>query len=159
MNALVVYYSRSGRMKSVAERIAREPEADIEEVREFGGSRGDVRTMLGAIFGRTPRIGASEHSVGEYHLVVIGTPVWGAKPAPEIQALLSSLDLRCRPIGLFCTMSGTGDTKTFAKTKGLLAGADVKGRLSFDRPQLEGSSAVEERVRLWTETFSSAETG
>jgi flavodoxin len=149
MKTLVVYYSKTQKTKAVAERIAREMGADIEEIREVNRRRGNVRSAFDAIFRRMPAIQAMSHSLSDYDLVVVGTPVWAQGPAPAIQVFLSSANLQGKPVALFCTMGGMGDKRTFAKMEGLLPGSRLVGRLSFDQQETSSLENVAERIASW----------
>ncbi len=149
MKALVIYYSKSGRTRSVAKSIARELDAEIEEIREAGGKRSVIKTMFGALFGRRPEVEKLSQPVEPYDLVAIGTPVWGSNPVPAMESLLSSVDLGGKAVALFCTMGGSGDAKTFAKMESLLQDSHVIGRLSLNRSQTGDPRIIDERVRQW----------
>lgn len=149
MKTLVVYYSKAGHTKAIAERIAQEMGADIEEIHEVS-RRGNVRSAFDAIFKRMPAIRAMSHSLSDFDLVIIGTPVWAQGPAPAIQVLLSSANLQGKVVALFCTMGGVGDKRTFAKMEGLLTGSRTIGRLSFDQQEMKSSETVAQRVTAWT---------
>lgn len=149
MKAIVIYYSKSGRTRSVAKSIARELNADIEEIREAGGKRSVIGTMFGAILGRRPKVEKLNQSVEAYDLIAIGTPVWGGSPVPAVESFLASVDLGGKAIALFCTMGGSGDAKTFAKMESLLQDSRVAGRLSLNRSQTADPSRIDERVRRW----------
>jgi flavodoxin len=149
MHTLVIYYSKSGRTRSVAKSIAQELNADIEEIRETGGQRSVIRTMFGAILGRRPEVEKLSQSVEAYDLVAIGTPVWGGGPVPAVESFLGSVDLGDKAVALFCTMGGSGDAKTFAKMESFLKDSRVVGRLSLNRSQTADPSTVDEHVHQW----------
>jgi flavodoxin len=150
MKSLVIYYSKTGNTKAVAEAIAQELGADTEEIREAGRRRGNVRSAFDAIFRRMPAIQAMSHSLSDYDLVVVGTPIWAQGPAPAVQVFLSSADLQGKSVALFCTMGGMGDKRTFAKMEGLLTGSRIIARLSFDQQETSSLENVAERVKVWT---------
>ena len=68
MNAVVVYFSRTGNTKKLAEEIAQAIQAPIF----------DVAT-------------ASTAKVAEFDLIIFGTPVEGASPTKEARAFLDSM--------------------------------------------------------------------
>jgi hypothetical protein len=90
---LVVYYSRTGRTRALAETLAAELDADIEEIREPGSSRsgilGFLRSGLAALRGVSAEIAPRQHDSGAYALVVIGGPVWLHRPSSPVRAYLS----------------------------------------------------------------------
>jgi len=151
MRTLVVYYSKSGHTESVAERIARSADADIEEIVEAGKRGGNVRAAFDAVFKRMPKLRPFERSLDEYDLVFIGTPIWRMNAVPAIQAFLPTQGWDGRPIALFCTMGGMGDKRAFRTMRDLAAGARVVGELALDAPTLKDAEAVDSRVKGWVE--------
>ena len=155
MRTLVIYYSKSGHTKSVADRIARAMNADVEEVVEAGKRGGNVRAALDAIFKRKPVLKPFGRLLDDYDLVFIGTPIWRMNAVPAIQAFLPMQDWSSRQVALFCTMGGMGDKRAFATMRHLLAGAHVVGELAFDGPALKDDEAVDARVTGWVEEVQS----
>lgn len=86
---LVVYFSRSGRTREVAEAIAAGVGADIECVREAKGRLG----MLGCI----------------------GTPVWASNVCSPVRAYLRQQQNRLGAVALFCTQGGSGAMKVLGR--------------------------------------------
>ena len=149
MRTLVIYYSKSGHTKSVAERIVRATNADAEEIVEAGKRGGNVRAALDAIFKRKPALKPFGRSLDDYDLVFIGTPIWRMNAVPAIQAFLPTQAWGSRQVALFCTMGGMGDKRAFATMRQLLPGARVLGELAFDGPALKDDEAVDTRVSAW----------
>jgi flavodoxin len=155
MRILVIYYSKSGQTKSVAERIVRATDADVEEIVEAGKRGGNVRSALDAIFKRKPALKPFGRSLDDYDLVVIGTPIWRMNAVPAIQAFLATQEWNSRQVALFCTMGGMGDKRAFATMRQLVMGARVIGELAFDGPALKDDVAVDARVTGWVEEVRS----
>lgn len=154
MKAAVIYYSKSGHTRRVAEQIAKALGAELDEVRERR-KRGLLKIIVDGIRSRTPEIDAPELSMDSVDLIVLGTPVWGSRPAQAIEVFLSKARFSNKPIALFCTMGGTGDAKTFQWIESRLSDNRVVGHLSFSRPQLRDAQAVAERISVWTEDLAS----
>lgn len=149
MRILVIYYSKAGHTKSVAERIARATNADVEEIVEAGKRGGNVRSALDAIFKRKPALKPFGRSLDDYDLVFIGTPIWRMNAVPAIQAFLPTQEWSSRQVALFCTMGGMGDKRAFATMRRLVMGARVIGELAFDGQGLKDDGAVDSRVSAW----------
>jgi len=85
--ALVVYYSRTGTTRSVAEEIASCLAADLEEVKATRDRRGLWGWLVSAkegVLGQLTSIQAPKYDPADYELLVIGTPVGGKTcPAPS----------------------------------------------------------------------------
>ena len=81
MKALVVYYSKSGNTKAVAELIAGAASADLESLVEVGVSRkgllGYLSAGRGGMFKKKSKIQAPSKAPNDYDIVFVGTPIWG----------------------------------------------------------------------------------
>ena len=87
MKTLVVYYSRTGKTRFVAEKVASELKADIEEVVDLknrSGRFGFLRAGYDATRGNETEIGKTQKSPSNFELIVVGTPVWNSRPASAI---------------------------------------------------------------------------
>ena len=149
MRTLVIYYSKSGNTKSVAQRIVRATDADSEEIIEAGKRGGNVRSALAAIFKRRPALKPFSRSLDDYDLVFIGTPIWRMNAVPAMHVFLSTQRWISKQVALFCTMGGMGDKRAFATMRRLLAGARVIGELALDAPALKNEEKVASRVSAW----------
>ena len=92
MRSLVVYYSFTGNTRMVAERAARDLDADTAEVRapryESGGFR-FLRAAFDSWRGRLPAINVSGRRPEEYDFVLIMAPVWAGHAATPMRAYLA----------------------------------------------------------------------
>jgi hypothetical protein len=116
MSTLVVFYSRTGTTRHVAETIAGGLGADIEEVREAaarGGVVGYVRSVFDAALSRWVQIEALGRDPSRYDLVVVGSPVWGASVSAPIRAFLANNARRLPNVAFFLTEGGGGDRRVF----------------------------------------------
>ena len=109
MRTLIVYYTRTGTTRKLANALATELRADIEEIRcdryRPGGLR-YLRAGYDSLQGNMPPIEMSQISPTEYDLVLIGAPVWTSYPAIPIRAFLGAApDLPAR-IAVFLTHGG-----------------------------------------------------
>jgi flavodoxin len=115
MKTLVVYYSRTGTTKKVAEAIADKLHCDIEEIqskKDWKGLIGYMRAGKAGVKKETPEISPPTHDPAKYDLVLIGTPVWvGNMSAPVRTYLVQNKD-KLKKAGFFMTMGGK-PAKTF----------------------------------------------
>lgn len=149
MRSLVIYYSRSGKTKSIAERIARATGADLEEILEVERHESYARSAIDAVLKRKPALRPLGRALDDYDLIFIGTPIWRMNAVPAIQALLSTQSWEARAIALFCTMGGMGDKKAFRTMRNLTPGAHVVGELGLDGTAFKDESALDARVATW----------
>jgi flavodoxin len=90
MKTLIVYYSRSGYTKTVAESMAEKLGCDIEEIVDNKKRKGVVGTASAYMMpkGKTT-IQEIKHNPKDYDLVIIGTPIWWYTCTPAITAFLT----------------------------------------------------------------------
>lgn len=114
---LVVCYSRTGRTRRLAETIALQCDADLDWIKDRAPRQGPIgwlRSALQGLLHRTPWIQPARRPVGDYSLVIIGTPVWAWNMASPVRSYLSRYGDRCRRVAFFCTCGGAGADKVLA---------------------------------------------
>jgi flavodoxin len=116
MKSLVVYYSLSGRTKIVANELAKNLSADIEEIQDQKDRKGILRQIwagLEAGMKKSTTIAASKFNPADYDLVLIGTPIWASSMACAARAWLEQHKKDLKHVAFFATMGGSGDVKAF----------------------------------------------
>lgn len=91
INVLVVFYSKTGNTKLVAENISKSFNCDIEEIKEKEDRKGIFKTIVeikDAILGNEVNICKCEKDPSKYDLVIIGTPVWASHVTPAIRTYI-----------------------------------------------------------------------
>lgn len=115
MNTLIIYYSKSGMTKIVAQTLAKNIGADILEIVDLK-ERNSISSKLTASFDafreNKTKILPNNIDLTDYDVVYIGTPVWAGKPAPAITTIIDKLLLRGKDVILFSTMSSSGGDTT-----------------------------------------------
>jgi len=130
---LVVFYSRTGTTKKIAEAIAKGLKADterIEDVKSRLGIFGYLRSGREAAIGKPGKIKPTNKDPDSYDLIILGTPVWAYKMSSPMRAYISQNRKKFRDIAFFCTMGGSGNRKVFASMK-KLTGKKPKALLSL----------------------------
>lgn len=123
---LVVFYSRSGTTSRVALEIAKELDADVDEilsVQERKGAAGYLRSGFEALTKGLPSIRTTRNP-RSYELVVIGTPVWAGSISSPVRTYLYQHAKDFRSAACFCTMGGSGAESTLREMSAL-CGAGV----------------------------------
>ena len=123
MNGLIVYFSRTGRTRNVAEAIKALTGFDIEEIKEAkgrGGPIGWLKSGMESTRRMLPRIEALQHDQASYDLVVIGTPIWAANMSSPVRAYVTRHGSDIKKAALFCTGDGDNPEKAFAPITELL---------------------------------------
>jgi len=136
MKSLVVYYTRTGKTKFVAETIASELGADIEEIVDLKKRSGPVGwIMSGKDASRKSQteIAQTTKQPKDYEFIIIGTPIWAWSPTPAVRTYIQKNSLAGKKVALFYTSDG--DIKQAAqKTKDLLKDATIVSDLWLVAP-------------------------
>ena len=112
---LVAYYSWSGSNRKVAQALAKELGADMEEIREANPRRGFLGLIvlgLSDLIGRGAKILPPSKEPSRYGLVVIGTPVWAGKVSSPMRQYLRENKGNFKSIAAF---SACGDPPNAGK--------------------------------------------
>jgi flavodoxin len=155
LKSLVVYYSRTGSARFVAETIAAEVGADIEEVIDLKKRSGPIGFFIGgsdARRGKETKISPTTKSSSDYDLVFVGTPVWASRPSPAIVTYLKKNDLSGKKVALFFTRGGKKPA-AFDETKALIPNSNFIGQLSLINP-LATKDESEKQIRTWCKTLT-----
>ena len=118
MKILIVYYSKTGKTKEIAHTMANEL-ADGNEVKLRRIKMKDEKNLLTtylldtkkAIRREKPEIEVVNLNHEEYDLILLGTPVWSAKPAPAINTYLDRSKFKDKRVALFTTLRMMGGEK------------------------------------------------
>ncbi|MCJ7544659.1 MAG: flavodoxin [Phycisphaerae bacterium] len=116
MRTLLVYYSRTGVTRTVAQALAERFRADVEELHDRKartGPWGWITACMDAACKRSTEIDLPAKDPAAYDLVLIGTPVWAYTMAPALRTYLSQRGRAIKRAVLFCTMGSSGDRRTF----------------------------------------------
>jgi flavodoxin len=119
---IVIYYSRTGTTKKVAQAIADNLSAcgtaqaglkcDIEEIidtKNRKGLFGWLRSGSDAMKERLAVIKEIKHNPASYDIIIMGTPVWGAKIVPAIRTYITQNKESLKNVAFFCTAGGSGE--------------------------------------------------
>jgi flavodoxin len=127
MSVLVVYYSRTGNTRKVAQQIVAGLDADFEEIRTVDDLRGGIgwwKAGFRALIGRPEAIEPAAKDPSAYDLVVIGSPIW-MKLTPPVRTYLKCNAGRFQRAAFFVTHGGSGENKAFAEMSRLTGCAPV----------------------------------
>lgn len=119
---LVVYYSRTGTTRKVAQSLSAALSCDIEEITETGRRGGIFGYLWSAVEARRQipsRITATVRDPSLYGLVVIGTPVWAWSLSSPVRAYLLANRSKLPAVAFFCTLGGAGSDQVFGQMREL----------------------------------------
>ena len=109
MKALVVYYTRNGSTKKVAESVAKALACDIEEIvaeKSYKGLLGWLRAGRGAMKKTTIGINAPRHDPAQYDLVVIGSPIWAGVMSIPTRSYIEKHKAKFKAVAIFVNLGG-----------------------------------------------------
>lgn len=109
MKPLVVYYSRSGTTKKVAEAIAQALGCDIEELvdtQKRSGLSGWIRSGRQALKEELTTLEPLKKDLSQYDLVIIGGPVWAYTMSVPIRTFIIQNKDRMKDVAFFFTSGG-----------------------------------------------------
>lgn len=137
---LVVFYSRTGNTRKVAEAIAAALRCEVEEIRDTRDRRsrwGYVRSALDALLRRTTTLAEPTRRPSDYDLVIVGTPVWVGSVSTPVRTYLARHRGAFRRVAFFLTQGGAGAERVFAQMEEL-TGLRPVGALALREAELFG---------------------
>jgi flavodoxin len=143
MKILIAYYSRTGFTRKVAETMAPELGADLEEITEQrprSGLFGYLRSAWEAMFSTAAAVNPARQDPAGYDLVVLGTPVWVSSVSAPMRGYLLQHGPQLRRVAFFATMGGRGDKGAFEQMKALCGKSPVAALGLTDRQVMGGGS-------------------
>lgn len=155
MKNLVVYYTRTGNARFVAETIAAEIGADVEEIVDLKKRSGALGFLSGgsdARRGKKTEIAPTKKSPTDYDLIIVGTPVWAGRPVPAILTYLKKNDLSGKKVAIFFTQGGKKPS-AIDQTKALMPNSESVGVLSIVKP-LDNKAESEKQITEWCKTLT-----
>jgi len=155
MKSLVVFYSRTGNARFVAQTIAAEVGADIEEVidlKKRSGVFGFLRAGADARRGKGTEIAPTQKSPADYDLIIVGTPIWGGRPTPAITTYLKKNNLSGKKVAVFFVKGGKR-SEGIEQTKALISHSSYLGEVSII-DALRNKEETERQIMDWCETLT-----
>jgi flavodoxin len=119
---LIVYFSRTGFTRKVAEQIQARCGGkleSIEDVRSRAGFFGYFRSAREAMKQTPAEIRPGVGHAGDFDLVILGTPVWAGHMSSPMRAYLGAHKAEFKQVAFFCTLGGSGATKALAEMAAL----------------------------------------
>ena len=126
MKILIIYYSRTGTTRKVAEAMARLLPADIGELHDLenrDGIRGWFMSCWSAARRKEARIAPVSADASGYEHVVIGTPVWVGTMAAAVRTYLKANFGKFGRYSVFTTQGSFKRQRVFDDIKALVGQA------------------------------------
>lgn len=150
MKALVVYYSRTGHTKTVAEAIADMLSCDKEKIVDTQNRSGPIGFLRSGFQARRKsliKINPIEKDVSQYDLVIVGTPVWAGNVSSPVRTFLHKYKDQLKDIAFFSTHGGDEPQKEFSEME-ITCGKKPVSVLSLSSGEVEKED-YSEKVKLF----------
>jgi flavodoxin len=154
MKCLVVYYTRTGKTKFVAESIAAQLGADIEEVvdlKKRDGPLGWINGGKDATRKSLTEIAPTQKAPTDYDLVVLGTPIWAWAPTPAFRTYISKNSLAGKKVALFYTFD-SDPKQASRKIREMLPNVEVVGELPLNDPS-KNKEETDKKIAEWCQSL------
>ncbi|MFW9934659.1 MAG: flavodoxin family protein [Candidatus Thorarchaeota archaeon] len=142
MKYLVVYYSRSGNNKTLANAIAKSLSADLDEIvdkKKRSGKLGWLRAGRDAQAENLTDI-SIEKNPQDYDIIIIGSPIWASKLTPAVRTYLAQQDLKNKQVAFFICSGGDGYAQVFPLLKQLTPDSVHLSTLGINEKQFKEGS-------------------
>ncbi len=142
MQTLIVYYSRTGHTKKVAESLAKELQCDVEEIVDTvnrSGPLGFLNSGRQASSKALTKLQPVTKDPSKYDLVIIGTPIWAKNMSSPVRTYISENHAKFHNIAIFCTAGDRCEDSTF-KDMGDLSGKKPKATLAVYAAEIKKDS-------------------
>jgi flavodoxin len=115
MTYLVVYYSRTGNNRTIANEIAQEISADIDEIIDKKNRQGKLNWLLAGRDSRAGKLTEIEYQKNpqDYDTIIIGAPIWAWNPIPPLRTYLKEVDLTGKRVAFFICSKSEGYKNLF----------------------------------------------
>lgn len=160
MKTAIVYYSMSGNVKSVAEKLSAMLNADMIEIKPAKAfpDKGFGKFFWGgksAVMGETPDLEPYPFNADEYETVIIGSPIWASNFAPPVRTFLcDNRDvLKGKKLAAFFCQSGNGADKAEKKMCALLGIDSLSASLVMIDPLTKTDFEYEEKIKAFAENI------
>jgi flavodoxin len=133
---LIIYLSRTGNTKAVAEMIQRNTGGNLVSLELETPYPEHYQTTVDQVAkenasGFLPALKTKVDSMGTYDRIFIGFPTWGMQLPPPIKSFLSNYNLRGKTVIPFNTNAGYGIGTSFDQVKSLCQDSKVLAGVSF----------------------------
>ena len=129
MKAAVIYYSRSGVTKKIADKVQAKFDADmyfVEPEKAYGNYLSSVARVMGERTSKNaPVLKTEVADFSPYDIVFIGFPVWAATLPEFLQEYISKANLAGKRVIPFATAGGNGKESSLKTLKELIPDSTI----------------------------------
>jgi len=157
MKTLIVYYSRTGNIRTVTQKTASITKADIEEIvdkKKRTGLIGYLRSGFDAYRQKETKIAETTKNPQDYDLIIIGTSVWAGRITPATRTHIQKSNLSGKKVAFCLTMGGDKPEGPIAAMKALTPNSTHISELALNAKTLEDNEETEKRITEWCKQLS-----
>jgi len=150
MKTLVVYYSKTGNTKYVAEKIAENLGAEISEITDKKNRKGKlnfVKSGYESIRKKLTEIEVNK-KINGYDFVIVGSPVWAGKIAPAARTFLVKNDFADKKLAFFVTIGGKKPEKALRAMKEIVSPQNPVSELAITEA-LKNVDEINNKISNW----------
>lgn len=147
MKTLVIYYTRSGNTKKIAEYIKEVKNADIFEIRQKTPYSDDYKTCVKEVIEdykaqARPEI-EEDYDITDYHDIYLGYPNYCGDMPMAVYTFLEKHDFSSKVIHAYCTHGGSGLANSVAGIEKVCQGAIIAEPLAIKMPNNSDMSDID----------------
>ena len=117
MNSLLVFYSRKGTTKKIADIIFNSLNCEYEEIIDIKKRTGFIIGFLKCGYAATRKklttLKELQKNPELYDLIILGTPIWNRRMTPAIRTYITNNLGKFKNVTFFCTEGGRGGPEAF----------------------------------------------
>jgi len=120
---LVVYYSKTGHTQKIAQDIAKQMDADLEEIidqKKRTGVLGFISGGRDAMTNKETLISGMRKNSADYELVILGSPIWAGNIAPAVRTYINRYRDSLPSVAFFFSSGGKTPDQVFEKLSGVV---------------------------------------
>ncbi len=154
MQALVVYYSRDGHTRKVAEELSKELKCDIEEIKDTMDRSGPMGWLSAARQARTKaltKLQPIKNDPSKYDLVIIGTPVWAGNLSPPVRTYIADNKDKLKKVSFLITENARGDEATIKEME-VLSGKTAAGTLVVKAKEIKNGE-YQDKIKKFADSI------
>lgn len=159
MKTLVAFYTRTGTNRTIAENLASELGADLDEIvdqKKRSGPIGWLGAGRTAMSHKTTEI-ATRLNPGEYDTIILGSPIWAGNMNPALRTYLGKHDLGGKRVFFFFVSLRNDPSKAIEELRTLLPSGEYGSVLSLSTEDVN-KSRYDEKIRQFVQAIRSSDT-
>ncbi len=124
MQTLIIYYSRTGLTKKLANNIKEKlSDCDIEEIKTKTNRLGIIQYLIcgkEAVQEKIINIENTNYDPANYDLIILGTPIWAANISSPLRAYIEKNKNSFKDVFVFFTQGSSGADKAIIRLQKVL---------------------------------------